>query len=161
ARGGWEPGGFPVSLRVPFVSLPALLRNAKGPPVPVLDQRDETGQSSLVQSPVAQRERRLACVAVSPVLAREAPAELRLKAADLPGFGIPAKEPGAPEHASVLSALDHEHADLPRVPALEPATDRLLCACEIGGRPVADEPHRLGIGERLEEARRVLGQRLP
>src|SRR5207244_8553387 len=117
-------------------------------------------EPTLAESPVAQCKRCLRRVAVAPMLAREAPAQLRLGAADLPRLGIPAQEPGAAENARVLGSLDHEHAEAPGVPALEPAVDRLLGAGEIRRRPVADVAHRLGIGERRPKTRPVLVLRL-
>jgi hypothetical protein len=127
----------------------------------MLDERDQPRQPALLERPVAQRERRFRRVALAPVLAREAPADLRLGAADLPRLGVPAQEADAAEHPCILLALRDEHADVPAPPALEPALDGPLGAGEVGGRAVADVPHRPGIGKRLEQARGVLRPRLP
>ena len=60
------------------------------------------------------------------MLAREAPAQLRLGAADLPRLGIPAQEPGAAENARVLGSLPD--TDLQRLPfrQLRDDLERLL-----------------------------------
>src|SRR5581483_1631580 len=114
--------------------------------------RDQQLHAALLPRPLSYRTGGLRCIATTPVLAGERPAELglrvftRLLERDVaPVACVPDDQAGASEDAAVVSSLDHEVPEAVRLPTVEPFLhDRGHVLGRNGG--AAQVAHHLGVG---------------